>query len=505
VSRTVAAVRRSAKSRRIKAPAIIRLPHGEWKPRPHQEKLWDYLEGGGLRAVAVMHRRAGKDEVGLHWTAVAAHKRPGTYWTLLPQAEQARKALWTAVDEETGIRRIDQAFPEAIRAQTNEQSMFIRFTCGSTWQLLGADNYNTLVGSPPVGCVFSEWPLADPSSWPFISPILERNGGWAYFPYTPRGKNHGYSFWQMSQREPGWFGVMKRASETGIFTPQQLATIKRQLMELYGEEDGEALFQQEYECDFHVAIIGSYYGRLIARLEADGRVARVPHDPNYPVHTAWDLGLDDATAIWFAQVVGREIRIIDFLQVRNRALVDIAKDVLTKPYTYAEHYWPHDGDTRELTYAKTRRETAEGLRLRPICIGEKRDPTERINAVRQLLPKCVFDNGPAVTKGLEALRSYHVQLDEKNKTPRQKPAHDWSSHPADAFGELAMQMPDSGYMHRRRQRQAIGDYDPTRLGDPQYTRRLEAEALAEEAEWEEPRWRRYETSGIDDFNPFNVR
>jgi hypothetical protein len=255
---------------------------------------------------------------------------------------------------------------------------------------------------------------------------------------------------------------------------------------------------QEYNVSFEVAVIGSYYGRVIARLEA-GRVTRVPHDPNYPVHTAWDLGLDDATAIWFVQIVGREVRIIDYYQARNRALVDIVKDVLTKPYTYAEHFWHHDGNARELTYAQTRKEVAENLRMRPIRIGEKRDPTERINAVRQLLPKCVFDHSPDVTKGLEALRSYRVNYDEKNQTARKTPKHDHTSHPADAFGELAMQLPDGAYANRRYQRQAISDYDPMRIGQPDYTRQLHREALAIEDEWER---RRHEVSGVDGYDPF---
>jgi hypothetical protein len=496
--KTIPAVRRSRNARRVKAPAVLKLPHNEWAPRPHQEEFWDYLEGGGLRGVAVAHRRFGKDEIALNWGAVAAHKRRGTYWHLLPEAEQARKAIWNAVDEETGVRRIDQAFPESIRAQTDDRAMFIRFTCGSTWQVVGSDNYNSLVGSPPVGCTFSEWPLANPAAWVYLSPILERNGGWASFIYTPRGKNHGYSFWQLSQREPGWLGIRKRADQTGVFTPEQLATIKRQLTELYGDEDGDNLYQQEYLVSFDVAIIGAYFGKIIARLEAEGRVCPCPHDPNYPVHTAWDLGLDDATAIWFAQIVGREIRIIGYADHRNKALVEIAGELLRRPYTYADHFWPHDGDTREMTYAKSRKETVEGVGLKGIRIGQPRDDTERINAVRQFLPKCVFHNGRDVTKGLEGLRSFRVDYDEKNRTPRQKPKHDWASHPAHAFAELVMQLPDGGYQHRKH-RPMTQDYDPLRLNDPAYRRHLEHQVFGDD---DERPWRRQHTAGIDGYDPF---
>ena len=156
----------------------IQLPHN-WAPRSYQQALWNYLWSGGRRASAVWHRRAGKDEVCLHWAAVSAHARKGNYWHMLPQAKQARKALWDSINPHTGLRRIDEAFPISLRAATREQEMQIVFKNGSTWQVLGSDNYNALVGSPPVGLVFSEWALADPSAWALLRPILLENQGWA--------------------------------------------------------------------------------------------------------------------------------------------------------------------------------------------------------------------------------------------------------------------------------------------------------------------------------------
>src|SRR3712207_6376859 len=139
--------------------ATIRLPYA-WSPRPYQRGLWSYLEQGGRRAVEVAHRRWGKDEVALHWTAVAAHQRVGAYWHMLPEAAQARKAIWDAVNPHTGKRRIDEAFPPVLRETTREAEMFIRMDNGSTWQVVGSDNFNSLVGSPPIGLVASEHALA---------------------------------------------------------------------------------------------------------------------------------------------------------------------------------------------------------------------------------------------------------------------------------------------------------------------------------------------------------
>jgi phage terminase large subunit len=120
--------------------AELLLPHGGWKPRPYQQPLWDFLEKGGRRAIAICHRRRGKDDVALHWSAVSAMQRPSMLWHMLPEAAQARKAIWLAVNPHTGKRRIDEAFPQAIRDTTNEQEMFIRFKNGSTWQVIGSDN-----------------------------------------------------------------------------------------------------------------------------------------------------------------------------------------------------------------------------------------------------------------------------------------------------------------------------------------------------------------------------
>jgi phage terminase large subunit len=459
------------------APAIkkIRLPAN--LPRWYQEDLWCYMQDRigpwGQRGLAVAHRRWGKDELSLNWTAVAAHERIGTYWHLLPEAAQARKAIWNAIDEETGKRRIDQAFPEELRASTHEQEMFIRFKHGSTWQVVGSDNYNSLVGSPPVGVVMSEWALANPAAWAYLSPILEKNGGWALFIYTPRGKNHGHRFYQLSQqKDSGWYGIRQTVEDTDVFKPAQLTRIRSELVSLYGEEDGESLYEQEYNCSFNAAVIGAYYGRIIARLESAGRITHVPHDPSYPVYTAHDIGLDDAHATWFAQHIGREWRIIDYYEARNRALVDIARDILAKPYNYARHWFPHDIDAREITSARTRKETLENIGLRPIHAGTKRDPSERINAVRIFLTRCVFDH--KCEKGLDALRSYRVDYDEKNQTPRKNPLHNWASHPADAFGELAMQADSSGVRHR--QIVAQGDYDPFSLAKGDYSQRINSAA-----------------------------
>lgn len=233
----------------------ITLPNN-WKPRTYQMPLWSYLEKGGKRAVGVWHRRAGKDDVCLHWAAVAAMMRPGTYWHMLPEASQARKAIWEAINPHIGKRRIDEAFPQAIRSTTREQEMLIKLINGSTWQVVGSDNYDSLVGSPPVGVVFSEWALAKQDAWAYLRPILAENGGWALFIYTPRGKNHGKTTYDFACQSDDWFSQLLTADDTTVFSKDTLASEKAELISQYGKSRGEALFLQEYYCSWEPAFTG---------------------------------------------------------------------------------------------------------------------------------------------------------------------------------------------------------------------------------------------------------
>lgn len=219
-----------------------------------------------------------------------------------------------------------------------------------------------------------------------------------------------------------------------------------------------------WEGGFKVVFEGAYYVKELLAAKEEGRIIRVPHDPELPVYTGWDLGIDDATAVWFAQIAGLEIRIIDHLEVRGQALTDIARMVLAKPYTYAAHFMPHDVATRELSTARTRKESLESVGLRPIIAGSRLPVEDGINAVRTMFPKCVFDERKTEA-GLEALRAYRVEIDEDKDTPKAKPLHDWASHSADAFRELAVQLFDVAAFRERPPR-AVIEYDVFDYGMP---------------------------------------
>jgi phage terminase large subunit len=393
----------------------------------------------------------------MHWACKAAHKRRGNYWHMLPQAEQARKAIWDAINPHTGIRRIDEAFPLPLRKRTLNNEMKIELKCGSFWQVVGSDNFNALVGSPPVGIVFSEWALADPHAWAYMRPILRENGGWAMFITTPRGKNHGFTLLQAAMKAKGWFHQVLPATQTGVFKAEELEEERLELIAEYGEEMGQNLYEQEYLCSFEAAILGAIYARQMRLVERTGRITAVPHDPSLEVHTAWDLGYGDATAIWFFQIARNELHIIDFCQNTGKDAQYYASQLAGKclalegesprdgddkgashrqKYRYGQHHGPHDTATK--TLASGGRSFGDqmfvfGYSLNVIPAVNQSD---QINGARKTLEYCWFDT-ELTEKGRDALTSYHFAWDDKRKCLTDEPYHDWSSHPSDALEIIA--------------------------------------------------------------------
>jgi len=424
----------------------IILPNA-WRPRAYQRRLWHFLEQDGpRRAVAVWHRRAGKDEVCLHWAACAAMRRTGNYWHMLPEAAQARKAIWEAVNPHTGRRRIDEAFPPAIRQATRDDDMRIKFVNGATWQLVGSDNFNSLVGAPPTGLVFSEYALANPRAWDYLRPILAENGGSAVFMFTPRGRNHAWRLHELVRGNPNWFAETLTVEDTGAIAPEVIAEERASGM-------SEDMIRQEYFCSFDAALPGAYYGKLLQQAEREGRVGRVPWSPELPTHTAWDLGIGDSTAIWFCQATGQEVRLIDYYENFGVGLDHYAKVLRERPYVYGEHILPHDAQVADLSTGRSRLQTLAGLGITGRVLPREPNIEDGINAVRNLLPRCWFDAGKCA-RGLEALRQYRCDYDPERDIYSARPRHDWTSHAADAFRYLARGLPDPRPLPERRERYA---------------------------------------------------
>jgi phage terminase large subunit len=412
----------------------IILPHN-WQPRPYQQRIWNRLEGGCKRAIEVAHRRWGKDDVALHWAAVAATQRPGTYWHCLPQIAQARKSVWSAVNPHTGKRRIDEAFPQAIRASTNETEMFIRFKNGSTWTVIGSDNYDTLVGSPPAGIVFSEWARADPASWAYLAPILVENNGWAVFISTPLGANHCKAMYDMARNDPAWFAEVSTVAETHAISHEAVEAQRKEYHALFGEAAGDALIEQEYYCSFSSVIPGSYYAKEMTLCEREGRICQVDVDGDLPVHSAWDLGVSDSTAIWCFQVNGPELHIVDYYEASGHGAEHYCEWLNAKKYRGVD-WVPHDARVREWGSGRSRLETLRMLGRKPRIVPAHA-LQDGINAARITIPLVRFD-AARCARGIDALKSYQAEWSEELRTFKKTPLHDWASHGADAFRYLAM-------------------------------------------------------------------
>lgn len=348
---------------------------------------------------------------------------------MAPEAKQARKIVWDGIDK-GGRRMIDQAFPPGMReGRPNDQEMKIRFKNGSMWQVVGSDNYDSLVGPNPVGVVFSEYSVGNPVAWDYIRPILAENGGWAIFPYTPRGNNHGSDLYDLAKSDDDWYCERLTVDDTGVISQEAIDKERRSGM-------SDEMIQQEFYCSFEGVQQGSYYGKEMQAAEDDNRITRVPHDPLLKVHTAWDLGVGDATAIWFIQQYGRELRVIDYYEASGEGLPHYARVLQEKGYLYGEHIAPHDINVRELGSGMSRMEVAKDLGIK-FRVAPQVGVDDGIEAVRGILPRCWFDS-ERCKPGINALRSYRKAWDEKRACFQTRPWHDWASHGADAMRYYAV-------------------------------------------------------------------
>jgi hypothetical protein len=421
----------------------IHLPH-KFKARDYQLPILRALDDGCKRAVAVWHRRSGKDKVFINHMAKEMHRRVGGYYYFLPTYKQGKKIIWNGMDR-AGFKFTDH-IPEAIRKRTDNSDMLIELKNGSMFQVIGTDNVDSIVGTNPVGAVFSEWSLQNPIAWDFMRPILAENDGWAVFNYTPRGKNHGYTTLETARAFPEtWYSEVLTVEKTKSISEEILA---QERMEIIRKHGNDALYMQEYMCSFEVPIQGAYYAKQLMEAEKEGRISGVPYDPNTSVSTAWDLGIDDSMSIWFYQICGREIHFIDYYENSGEGINFYVKVLQDKPYVYGKHLAPHDIKVRELTTGRSRKETAKKLGI-DFEVVAMLNINDGIDATRGILNRCWFDKIKC-EKGLNALKSYHKEWDENNQVFMLKPKHDWSSHAADAMRTFAV-----GHKEEIKQQEAV--------------------------------------------------
>lgn len=427
----------------------IRIPALGWRPRDYQLPAWNAWEQGCKRQLLFWHRRAGKDEIDLQKHAVSAMTRPGTYWHMLPEAAQARKAIWNAVNPHSGRRRIEEAFPSEIIANMNDNEMFIRFVTGSTFQVVGSDNFNSLVGSPPVGITFSEWALANPSAWAFLSPILEENGGWASFITTPRGNNHAKSMYDAVRLDQydkitnprGWFTQVLRADQTNAINAEGIERQRGIYSALYGKEIADLLIDQEFYCSFAGAMVGAYWGAEIAAAEQAGRFKPVSIDPNKPVHTIWDLGKAINNPIWCIQTDGVHINVVDFYRPDSDDLEEWCL-WLNKQGYHGDDYVPDDVLDPVWGSKLTRWDMLKAKGRKPKLV-KRVAVADGIHAGRETIKAATFhqendERGERVRLGVEGLKNYRREWDDDLKRFRDNPVKDWAEHIGSSWRYLGL-------------------------------------------------------------------
>lgn len=436
-----------------------------YKPRQAQADLEEMERRFN---VWVMHRRFGKtvyEIVKLIDRAIECPYDDGRYAYFAPTHKQAKDIAWHYL----------VAYGEQIEGsvlQKGELALVVPTRRGSTARikLYGLDTPKQRIrGLYLDGAVFDEYAWIPPSAWEQqVRPMLmdrNRNGNdrhgrrnqWCDFIFTPFGRNHAHTLFKRAEtwmagkavpirdvvsdvvewiKSDQWACCILKASETGILDADELKQAKAEI--------GSSKYEQEMECSFDAAVEGAIFARQLEEAKAQGRVGNVPWNRLLPVNTAWDLGMDDATAIWFFQQVGDQVRFIDYYEASGCTLDHYAEILAAKKgFLYGYHLMPHDVEVRELGLIgkeKTRRGVLNnlGIQVRESDIVANYSPQgDGIPAAQALLARAVFDE-ERCAEGLDRLALYRRAYNEKLQTFTPAPVHDWASHGASALQQCAM-------------------------------------------------------------------
>jgi hypothetical protein len=411
-------------------------------PRPEQHML--HASRARFR-VLVAHRRFGKTVFCVNELISRARRcrqRDPRFAYVAPFQVQVKDVAWNY------LKRYTAAIP-GITVSETDLSVDLPAKSGGTGRarirLYGADNADRLRGLYFDGVILDEYAQMNPRVWSeVIRPALADRMGWAIFIGTPLGRNAFADLYECAIRgfpqadgelrlDPAWAGWMFKASETGLIAAGELEAARQAM--------SPDQYAQEFECSFDAAVPGAYYANLLAQIEQSGRVRPIAHEPAFPVHTGWDLGIGDPTAIWFAQWINGELRLIDYYENSGIGLEHYVAQLRAEhraDWVYGMHFFPHDLTARELGSGKVRADLLKNHGLAPNILPPSA-VDDGIAQVRQLLRRSWF-NATRCGDGLKALRQYRSEWDERRKVLKPVPLHDWTSHAADAFRYLAMGM-----------------------------------------------------------------
>ena len=390
-----------------------------YKPREHQLSLHQTVDAHRF-SVAVAHRRFGKTVAAINQIIKAAlqcEREAPRFAYIAPTYTQAKRVAWDYLLKYT----------QPLSATANISELRVDFY-GRRISLYGADNPDSLRGIYLDGVVLDEVGDMNPKIWnEVVRPALSDRLGWALFIGTPKGANHFKDLRDRAEKE--WALLEFKASQTGIVPQEELDAARKEM--------GDDKYNQEFECSFAAPVTGSYFGEALQQVEEEGRICHIPRDDLCKTYAAWDLGVGDSTAIWIAQVAGQEVRLLDYIENHGQGLDWYVRELKSRNWEKAENLLPHDVEVRELGTGRSRLEMLREAGLD--CTVLPRLPVDDgIAAVRRLLPRCWFD--PKTKQGLDCLRNYRREYDEKRNVFFDKPLHDWASHGSDAFRYLAVGM-----------------------------------------------------------------
>ena len=415
-----------------------------YAPRPLQQKLHNDMQQQRW-GVVVCHRRFGKTVFAINHIlrdAILNQQPSPRYAYMAPTYRQAKNVAWDYLKQFAG---------KIPGVKFHETELRCDLPTGARISLLGAENPDSLRGIYLDGVVMDEVAQMPENVFPeVLRPALSDRKGWGIFVGTPMGHNAFYEIYEQAAASDDWLDVVYKASETGLLDDEELDAARAMM--------SADQYAQEFECSWNANVPGAIYGKELEDAQGDGRIGNVPYDPTQKVDTFWDLGVGDSTAIWFTQSVGRAIHVIDFYENRNEGLPHYCQVLQSKRYLYGNHNAPHDIEVRELGTGKSRREIAWDLGLN-FKVVPKLPIEDGIHAAQMLIPRLWFDREKC-KDGLEALRQYHRAYNERTRSFRSNPVHDWSSHASDAFRYLAVGIRETRDTGRPPQMMAQREYDP---------------------------------------------
>lgn len=360
-----------------------------------------------------------------------ATTRIGLYYYFLPTYRQGKKIIWDGITID-GRKFIDY-IPDKITKNKNGQEMKVELINGSIIQIIGTDRYDSIRGTNPIGCVFSEFAFQNPTAWEIVKPILKVNGGWAVFNTTPNGKNHAYDMYNMAKDSDDWFSERLSIEDTGVLTRDDMDEERAEGM-------SEEMIQQEYYCSFDIGALGGYYGNQVKESYTNDRICSVPVEKLKPINLYLDLGRNDSTTIIFGQDIGKEMRFVDYYENSGHGIDHYVSILREKGYNYGIMWLPHDAFHKRLESNKSIAEQFKeaGFTVKRV---KKLGINHGIQEVRKLFPRMWFDKEKC-KQLIRAIENYHKEWDDKKKVFKDNPLHDWSSHASDALRYRAVSLQD---------------------------------------------------------------